>query len=132
MKLIRSYTPTLVGEVTHQWCANRPIGNTHNGTVGKRVDLGRAVSVGTCGEEVTSVFDTLDRAIRRCGELLKQIDPKQGANQNIHDSPDMNVLIRTTTATQAGLSERQKVTALRVAYAVRLLADYPWHIHVNG
>lgn len=55
------------------------------------------------------------RAIRRCGELLKQVEPKQGANQNIHDGTDMNVLIRTEAAKEAGLSEFKKVTALRVA-----------------
>lgn len=47
--------------------------------------------------------------------MLKQIEPKQGANQNIRDATDMKVLTRTEAATQAGLSERQKVTALRVA-----------------
>lgn len=55
------------------------------------------------------------RAIRRCGELLKQIEPKQGANQNIHEGDHMKVLTRTEAATQAGLSEWQKVTAIRVA-----------------
>ena len=55
------------------------------------------------------------RAIRRCGELLKQVEARQGANQNIRDCSDMKVLTRTEAATQAGLSERQKVTALRVA-----------------
>lgn len=55
------------------------------------------------------------RAIRRCGELLRQIEPAQGANQNIQDGADPKVLTRTEAATQAGLSERQKKTALRVA-----------------
>ena len=47
------------------------------------------------------------RAIRRCGELLKQIEPKQGANQNIRDGADMKVLTRTQVAQEAGLSERR-------------------------
>ena len=51
------------------------------------------------------------RAIRRCGELLKLIEPRQGANQNIHEGTHTKVLTRTEAATQAGLSERQKVTA---------------------
>lgn len=55
------------------------------------------------------------RAIRRCGELLKQIEPARGANQNISDGTDTKVLTRKDAAEQAGLSERQKVTALRVA-----------------
>ena len=55
------------------------------------------------------------RAIRRCGELLKQIPAQQGANQNIQEGTLPNVLTRTEAATQAGLSEHQRKTALRVA-----------------
>lgn len=57
------------------------------------------------------------RAIRRCGELLKQIPSGQGsANQYtvLHDATDTKQT-RTEAAKEAGLSERQKVTALRVA-----------------
>ena len=54
------------------------------------------------------------RAIRRCGELLKQIEPAHGANQNIRDGAVPNVS-RKQAATAAGLSERQRKTALRVA-----------------
>ena len=55
------------------------------------------------------------RAIRRCGELLKQVETGQGVRTDLlHDAADMK-LTRTEAATQAGLSERQKVTALRVA-----------------
>lgn len=55
------------------------------------------------------------RAIRRCGELLKQIETGQGTRTDkLYDATDMK-LTRTEAATQAGLSERQKVTALRVA-----------------
>jgi hypothetical protein len=56
------------------------------------------------------------RAIRRCGELLKQIEPDKGGYHGnyAHDGTDRS-MTRTEAATQAGLSERQKVTALRVA-----------------
>ncbi len=56
------------------------------------------------------------RAIRRCGELLKQIEPNhdRGNQYRQHDGAVMQPT-RTIAATQAGLSERQKVTALRVA-----------------
>lgn len=55
------------------------------------------------------------RAIIRCGELLKQIEPgKTGPKTELHDATVMQ-LNRTEAATQAGLSERQKVTALRAA-----------------
>jgi hypothetical protein len=54
------------------------------------------------------------RAIRRCGELLSQFEKAQGANQNIRDD-DSRMLTRTDAATQAGLSEHERKTALRVA-----------------
>ena len=58
------------------------------------------------------------RAINRCGELLKQIPQANGANQNIRDGADLKVT-RSLAAGQAGLSERQKKTALRVASVPR-------------
>lgn len=42
------------------------------------------------------------RAIRRRGQLLKQIEPAQGANQNIHDGDDRKVT-QTSAATEAAL-----------------------------
>jgi hypothetical protein len=54
------------------------------------------------------------RAISRCGELLRQIEPAHGANQNITDVGD-SIVTRRSAAEQAGLSERQQYTALRVA-----------------
>lgn len=55
------------------------------------------------------------RAIRRCGELLKQVTPSKGGRPSeTHDAGDIG-LSRTRAANNAGLSERQKVTALRVA-----------------
>ena len=54
------------------------------------------------------------RALRRCGELLKQIPAARGANQNIQDGAVQKVT-RESAATDAGLSERQRKTALRVA-----------------
>jgi hypothetical protein len=50
------------------------------------------------------------RAISRCGELLKQIEPKPGARTDLGRAHT-----RGSVATQAGLSERQRKTALRVA-----------------
>jgi len=52
------------------------------------------------------------RAIRRCGELLKQIEPATGAHLK-RDGGDP--FSRTQAAQDAGLSERQHKTALRVA-----------------
>ena len=55
------------------------------------------------------------RAIRRCGELLKLIGNEEGGRPiKNHDGTDI-VFSRTQAAKDAGLSERQKVTALRVA-----------------
>lgn len=54
------------------------------------------------------------RAIRRCGELLKQIPAAHGANQNIQEGA-LPKVTRESAATEAGLSEHQRKTALRVA-----------------
>jgi len=50
------------------------------------------------------------RAIRRGGELLKQIEPAQGARTDLGRSAT-----RSNTAESAGLSEHQRKTMLRVA-----------------
>lgn len=56
------------------------------------------------------------RAIRRCGELLEQIEPSKGGRPP-SETADRTVssLGRTQAARDAGLSERQQVTATRVA-----------------
>ena len=54
------------------------------------------------------------RAIRRCGELLKQVEPARGANQNIGEGA-LPKVTRESAAASAGLSEHQRKTALRVA-----------------
>jgi hypothetical protein len=53
------------------------------------------------------------RAIRRCGELLKQI-PDENRGRRNHEGTHRN-LTRSQAAANGGLSEHQKVTALRVA-----------------
>ena len=56
------------------------------------------------------------RAIRRCGELLRQIAPAKNqhdAKQRARTGTDTST--RTQAAADAGLSKRQKDTALRVA-----------------
>jgi hypothetical protein len=50
------------------------------------------------------------RAERRCGELLKQIQPAPGARTDLGTAPT-----RGDAADAAGLSERQRKTALRIA-----------------
>ncbi|WP_233872393.1 hypothetical protein [Paraburkholderia adhaesiva] len=59
------------------------------------------------------------RASRRCGELLAQIEPANGLNQNIKDADGPKVATRTIAAREAGMSERQRKTALRVAAVPR-------------
>lgn len=54
------------------------------------------------------------RAIRRCGELLGQIEKAQGARTDLGPAPDLG-LTRSQTAREAGLSKRQQSTAMRVA-----------------
>lgn len=55
------------------------------------------------------------RAMRRAGELLKQIEPAHGANQNISAGAHTNVVTRSDVAERAGMSKHQQVTAVRVA-----------------
>ena len=54
------------------------------------------------------------RAVRRCGELLKQVPSGQGS-KNQHGELRDGAITRQKAAQDAGLSERQKVTALRLA-----------------
>jgi hypothetical protein len=56
------------------------------------------------------------RAMRRAGELLKQIEPAYGARTDLQpqDGGDPR-LTRESAGAHAGLSERQRKTALRVA-----------------
>lgn len=58
------------------------------------------------------------RAMRRAGELLKQIDPATGKNnqyQQVKIDGGDSFHSRSEVARQAGMSERQQVTAVRVA-----------------
>ncbi len=55
------------------------------------------------------------QAVRRMGELLKEIEPKHGANQNIDTGKGNNVETRKSVAEAAGLSPRQQAQALRIA-----------------
>jgi len=57
------------------------------------------------------------RAIRRAGELLKQIEAKQGARTDIE--PRIAGGTRSQAAREAGLSKRQKENALRMASVPR-------------
>ena len=54
------------------------------------------------------------RAIRRCGELLQQVEAKQTGRPKNDTGADTN-FTRTQAAKDAGLSKRQKDTARRVA-----------------
>lgn len=59
-----------------------------------------------------------DRAIRRAGELLQQIEPATGKNnQHAQVKTDGAVTFqsRGAAAREAGMSERQQITAIRVA-----------------
>lgn len=55
------------------------------------------------------------RAVRRCGELLKEIEKGHGQNQNNSGDAPTKVLTRKEAATQAGLSKDQAVQSIRVA-----------------
>jgi len=55
------------------------------------------------------------RAQRRLGELLKQFPSAQGANLTAAGRDGAVPISRTSVATDAGVSERQRKTALRIA-----------------
>lgn len=56
------------------------------------------------------------RAIRRCGELLKQFNSKGGRPSETNDATVTSFpTSQREAAEQAGISERQRVTAVRVA-----------------
>lgn len=56
-----------------------------------------------------------DRAIRRAGELLNQIEPGQGARESKRGEGDHTPLHRQDAAREAGLSKHQQVQAVRIA-----------------
>lgn len=57
-----------------------------------------------------------DRAIRRAGELLKQIEPQQGARNDLTTSDSrLPEVTRTEVAAKAGMSPHQAKQAIRVA-----------------
>lgn len=56
------------------------------------------------------------RAIRRAGELLKQVEPGQGAHwESKRAGADTSIQTRTDLAQSAGMSVRQQLNAIRVA-----------------
>ena len=55
------------------------------------------------------------RAVRRAGELLAQIEPARGANQNIQEGTRPNVDTRSDAARDAGFSSHQQKQAVRIA-----------------
>lgn len=65
-------------------------------------------------EMETTAMRIRARAIRRCGELLKEIEKGHGKNQNISSGIPTNVT-RKEAANQAGLSKDKAVTAIRVS-----------------
>jgi hypothetical protein len=55
------------------------------------------------------------RAIYRAGEVLQEIEPDKGGRPSKTQEGDLPSLTRTNAATEAGLSEHQRKTALRVS-----------------
>lgn len=55
------------------------------------------------------------RATSRAGELLSQIQPARGANQNIQVGDRPNVETRQSVARDAGMSDHQQKQAIRIA-----------------
>jgi len=55
------------------------------------------------------------RALRRAGELLKQIEPNAGGRPSKTTDGTVSSFSRKAAAEKAGMSERQQVTAVRIA-----------------
>ncbi|MEQ9228216.1 MAG: hypothetical protein RLO15_17860 [Parvibaculum sp.] len=53
------------------------------------------------------------RALRRYAELMQQIEPQHGANQNIEAGDRLKVQTRTDAARAAGMSPHQHKQAMR-------------------
>lgn len=68
------------------------------------------------------------RAIRRCGELLKQFDGRPANAEKQSDGAD-TLISQRQAADEAGLSKHQQVTAVRVANVpARGLGKTPFHM----
>lgn len=77
-------------------------------------NLKRVPSVGRATKrEVLAAAGLSKTEAHRCGELLRQIEPGRGANQNIKDGAVPNVMTRTQAATDAGLSARSRLARNR-------------------
>jgi len=59
------------------------------------------------------------RAIRREGELIEVVQPSKGGRPGTSDGGGTGLLTRKKFAADAGLSDRQRITALRVAAVPR-------------
>jgi hypothetical protein len=59
-------------------------------------------------------------------ELLREVNPAYGANQNIQEG-DLPKVTRESATTDAGLSEHQRKTALRVINAPLSNPIRAWH-----
>ena len=69
-----------------------------------------AIRAAMSGKFARSLF----RATRRAGELLEQIEPNKGGRPKTQVAADPS-LSRKQVASDAGMSERQQKTAIRVA-----------------
>lgn len=67
-------------------------------------------------DELRRMADRIQaRAIRRCGELLREIEPAKGKRTDLQPTEGDHSKSRKDAAKEAGLSEHQQNTALRVA-----------------
>ena len=73
-------------------------------------EVRRIVAGGTLLDHAQKIHG---RAIRRAGELLREIHPQRGGDRK--STGRERPIDRSAAADEAGLSERQRKTALRVA-----------------
>ena len=81
-----------------------------------RAEAIKAYSVQARDDELKKIAQRIQlRAIKRMGDLLLEIPSGEGLNQNIHTGSGMDVSeTRTSVAEDAGLTKRQKDTAIKL------------------
>ena len=93
---------------------NSPGARTDQLSEGAHIRLTQRQAVSDAGISERKHADRIQaRAVRRCGELLKQFDGR-GVNQYTKDD-EGTLITQKQAASDAGLSDHQRVTAVRVA-----------------
>lgn len=111
------YSDALVGSSFHHALAGTPLFQTSTVAACNKSEALAGYAKQAGNHDLRKMADRIQaRAIRRCGEFLREIPKASGARTDIKPTDGtVSRLTRLEAATDAGLSERQRVTAVRVA-----------------